>query len=214
MFDGVLPWRNLIMLCAVCLMGPLAGCSSELDPTEPDDAYLIFREALFDKSAEQVWTRLDEDTRAYFEKSHGELEEMEQDIEKYLPQADHRLAKAQSGAILLRASKDGRSLFLNVMTLEGFEKDEAVELGSRVETLELTEDQATARITTRGGQVFYMTRGKDEQWYVMLYKSSEELKKSMAWLEVNKVALRQTIDDLIAEERARREVIIAELMKK
>lgn len=205
-------WGATGLLGLVALFS--TGCSSELDPTEPEDAYLMFRDALFAGNEEAVWGRLDPDTKTFFDTSHGELLEMDGEIDKYLPQADHRLAKRQSGAILLRNVKDGKGLFLHLMTLDKFEHDDAVELGSRVDTVAVSEDQKTAAITTRGGQKFYMTKGEDGQWYVMFYKSSEELKKSMAWVEANKVALRQTVDDLIAEEQKKREAIVAELMMK
>ena len=39
-----------------------------------------------------------------------------------------------------------------------------------------------AKVVTRGGQEFYMTKGDDEQWYVMLLKSSNELQQSMRGL--------------------------------
>lgn len=210
--------RRWPLMCGVVLLGlagvVFSGCSSELDPTEPEDAYLVFRNALFEGNEEAVWGRLDPGTKEFFETSYNELIEMDAEIEKYLPQADHRLARRQSGAILLRDVKDGKGLFLHLMTLDKFEHDDAIELGSRVDTVAVSEDQKSSKVTTRGGQEFYMTKGKNGQWYVMFYKSSEELQKSMAWVEANKVALRQTVDDLIAEEQKKREEIVAELIKK
>ena len=201
-------------MLAFALLISLPSCSSELDPTDPADAYLLFRNAMIAGDGETVWNRLDTRTHEYFEASHTELEEMAESIERYLPQADHRLARRQSGVILLDDVTDGKSFFLEIFTPQELPQGEAYDLGTRVEEIETTEDGAFAKVITRGGQQFYMVRGDDEQWRVMLLKSSEELKTSMAWLDQNKSALRQTVDDLIAEERQRRETVIAELMKR
>ncbi len=198
-----------IMLCALIFA---TGCSGELDPTSPADGYLMFRNAMMAGDGEAVWARLDARTHEYFNASYTELTEMGETIERYLPQSDHRLAKRQSGVMLTEEVSDGKTFFLRIFTPEKLPEDEAYELGSRVDEVEVSEDGTFAKVVTRGGQEFYMTKGDDEQWYVMLLKSSNELQQSMAWLEQNKTALRQTVDDLIAEERARREAIIADLM--
>ena len=59
------------------------GCSSELDPTEPEDAYLMFRDALFAGNEEAVWGRLDPSTKEFFETSHAELQEMDAEIDMF-----------------------------------------------------------------------------------------------------------------------------------
>ncbi len=196
----------------VCVLGTL-GCSSELDPQEPGDAYELFRNAMFDNDSEKVWGRLDKDTHQYFEQSYKELEGMGATIERYLPQADHRLARNQSGVKLLNEVSDGKQLFMRVLTLDQLPKSEAVKLGSDIAEISLNEDETLAKVVTKGGQTFFLSHNKsDGQWYVMLLKSSKELGQAMKWVEDNKVALGQTVDDLIAEERGKREKIIAELM--
>ena len=204
--------RLLLLIGVVGLAFGVSGCSSELDPTDPNDAYIMFRDAMMAGDAEAVWGRLDPQTHEYFEHSHSHLQEMGETIERYLPQADHRLAKRQSGVILLREVDDGKSLFLRVFQPDQLPKEEAFVLGSNVRELALAEDQKTAKVITRSGQEFFLTKGRDGQWYVMLLESSKELNAAMAWVEANKTALGQTVDDLIAEERTRREKVIAELM--
>ncbi len=190
-----------------------SGCSSELDPRNPGDAYLMFRDAMFAGDSDAVWQRVDPETHEFFNKSYVELEGMGETIERYLPQADHRLAKNQSGVKLLKETTDGKSLFVRVFTPEQLPKEEAFKLGSDIAELKMSEDEQFAEVVTKGGQTFFLVHNeKDEQWYVMLLKSSEEMGKAMAWVEANKSALSQTVDDLIAEERTEREKIIAELM--
>lgn len=195
------------------MVGLLAGCSDELDPTNPGDAYLMFRDALFEGDSDKVWQRLDSQTHEYFQQSYVELEEMSKTIERYLPQSDHRLAKSQSGAKLLNEVSDGKTLFIRVFTPKELPNEEAYRLGSDIAEISLSEDESFAKVVTRSNQTFYLSHSKqDDQWYVMFLKSSEELKKAMGWVESNKLALSQTVDDLIAEERTEREKIIGELM--
>lgn len=203
--------KKVVLLCA--MVGLLAGCSDELDPTNPGDAYLMFRDALFEGDSDKVWQRLDSQTHEYFQQSYVELEEMSKTIERYLPQSDHRLAKSQSGAKLLNEVSDGKTLFIRVFTPKELPNEEAYRLGSDIAEISLSEDESFAKVVTRSNQTFYLSHSKqDDQWYVMFLKSSEELKKAMGWVESNKLALSQTVDDLIAEERTEREKIIGELM--
>lgn len=206
-------FRTLVCVGMLACVLSAWGCSSELDPQDPGDAYLMFRDALFSGESDKVWGRLDADTHQYFELSYTELEGMGATIERYLPQADHRLAKSQSGVKLLNEVSDGKTLFIRVLTPDKLPKEEAFKLGSEIAELSLNEDETLAKVVTKGGQTFFLSSNKsDGQWYVMFLKSSEELGNAMKWVEANKVALGQTVDDLIAEERGEREKIISELM--
>jgi hypothetical protein len=194
------------------------GCSDELDPTEAGDAYLMFRDALWSGSAEQVWSLSDEQTHTYFQERYEELVGMDDTIDRYLPLADHRLARRQSGAVLIKEIKDGKGLFLKVFTPDKLPKEDAFRLGLDVEELAVAEDDQNAKVVTRGKQVFYLVKqkgskkGERARWYVKLVQSSEAVPGAFVWLEGNRTALQQTVDDLIAEERQQREAIIAELM--
>lgn len=194
------------------------GCSDELDPTEAGDAYLMFRDALWSGSAEQVWSLSDEQTHTYFQERYEELVGMDDTIDRYLPLADHRLARRQSGAVLIKEIKDGKGLFLKVFTPDKLPKEDAFRLGLDVEELAVAEDDQNAKVVTRGKQVFYLVKqkgskkGERARWHVKLVQSSEAVPGAFVWLEGNRTALQQTVDDLIAEERQQREAIIAELM--
>lgn len=194
------------------------GCSDELDPTEAGDAYLMFRDALWSGSAEQVWALSDDQTHAYFQERYEELVGMDETIDRYLPLADHRLARRQSGAVLIKEIKDGKALFLKVFTPDKLPKEDAFRLGLDVEELAVAEDDQNAKVVTRGKQIFYLVKqkgskkGEPARWYVKLVQSSEAVPGAFVWLEGNRTALQQTVDDLIAEERQQREAIIAELM--
>jgi hypothetical protein len=194
------------------------GCSDELDPTEAGDAYLMFRDALWSGSAEQVWSLSDEQTHTYFQERYEELVGMDDTIDRYLPLADHRLARRQSGAVLIKEIKDGKGLFLKVFTPDKLPKEDAFRLGLDVEELAVAEDDQNAKVVTRGKQIFYLVKqkgskkGERARWYVKLVQSSEAVPGAFVWLEGNRTALQQTVDDLIAEERQQREAIIAELM--
>ena len=202
----------LFPLLALTLALVAFGCSSELDPTDPGDAYTIFRDALFAQQAAGVWDRLDPETHAYFQERYERLVQMNQLIESYLPQTDHRLARSQSGVELLESVSDGRELFDHVFTKATMPDDTAIVFGSGVREIRVSEDGESALVVTRGLQEFVMVQADDEHWHVNLVGSGEFLDTSFGWLTSNEEALSQTVEDLIAEERQKREAIIADLM--
>lgn len=201
-----------LLLTLVALVVTSAGCSSELDPGKPGDAYLLFRDALFAGDAQAVWNRTDEETREHFQVRYEQLVEMGKLINRYLPQTDHRLARRQSGAELTDSVTNGEALFLKVFTPAELPRDEAIRFGSEVHEIQMAEDGNTAVIVTRSEQEFVVVKARDGQWYVNLLESGDVLASSFAWLDQNASALEQTVEDLMAEERRKREAIIAELL--
>lgn len=169
---------------------------------------------MFKGDAKGVWARSDKKTHEYFQKRYERLVEMEKDIKRYLPQADHRIAQRQSGTVMLRDVKSGESLFMKVFEPAKLPKDEAFKLGSDIEAINMSEDKKLAKIITKSKQEYVLTKNEqDKQWYVMLSESVKAVDNKMKWVDQNNSALKQTVDDLIAEERKKRELIISELMK-
>lgn len=211
------PWRvrrRVWVGVALMALMPLfvGACSSELDPGKPEDAYLLFRNALIDGDAERVWERLDPATHQHFEQAHGRLVAMDRLIASYMPLTDHGLARQQSGAELAQSTKDGRALFLKVFQPQNLPKEQAIEVGSAVREIRMSEDGSQAVVVTRGEQEYMLERGKDEQWRVALLSSGDAVKKAFVWLDANEKALEQTVEDLKRSEQRRRETIISELM--
>jgi hypothetical protein len=201
----------VLIIVASAMWG--ASCGGELDPSEPEGAYYIFRDALLEGDVETVWERSDEETHQYFEERYERLVEMDEMIERYLPQTDHRIARQQSGTVLLDEIDGGKALFLKVFEPEGLPDEEAIRIGTDVKELKLAEDDSAAKVVTRAGQEYVLTHQDDtDQWHVMLVRSTETVEAALGWLESNQSALQQTVEDLIAEERQRRETIIADLM--
>lgn len=173
----------------------------------------MFQASLLSGDAKGVWSRVDEDTRSFYQARRDKLEAMGERIVEFLPQADHRLAREQAGVVLTEEVADGEGLFLRVFTPKELPTDQAYALGMDVDELNVAEDGRLAEVKTRGGQVFYLTReSEDAEWYVMLLKSTEQVAGSMKWLDANEEALEQTIKDLLDERREAREEIISELM--
>jgi hypothetical protein len=192
-----------------------AGCGDELDSSEPEGAYYIFRNALLEGDAETVWKRTDSDSRAYFQQRYEHLVEMDQTIERYLPQTDHKIARKQSGTVLLDEVEDGKGLFLKVFQPENLTATEAIRIGSDLDELKVAEDDSAAKVVTRAGQEYLLSHDQQsEEWHVMLVRSTDKVDASFGWLTSNQSALQQTVEDLIAEERKKREAVIAELMDK
>ncbi|MEM1347584.1 MAG: hypothetical protein AAGI01_03445 [Myxococcota bacterium] len=207
-------WRTcFVVLGVMCAV----GCADDKDPRTPEGAYLLFRDALLSENADMLWERCDKETHAYFQGRYEALVRMDATIEEYLPQADHRIARRQSGVVLLDEVKNGRALFDKIFEPAKLPKDQAHMLGSEIKEVRVAEDSATAKVVTRGEQKYILVaqevgEEKTKQWFVKLVQSTAAVKVSMKWLDDNESALTQTVDDLIAEERERRETVIAELM--
>lgn len=208
--------QSLRALLLLMLMSAALGCSSELDPTQPDGAYYLFRDALLAADGEGVWKHSDEATHLYFQERFEHLGEMDKTIDQFLPQTDHRIARQQSGAILLDEIKDGKGLFLKIFQAKNLADNEAIRIGSDIDELTVNKERTAARVMTRAEQVYLLKKSADsEQWHIMLMESetSKSVEKSLGWLGHNESALQQTVEDLVAEQRQEREAIIAELMK-
>lgn len=198
-------------MLALLALAFMAGCAAELDPAKPDGAYHLFRDAVLQGDAEAVWENTDEKTHRYFQEQFEYLVEMDEMIARYLPQTDHRIARSQSGAVLLKEVQDGKGLFLKVFQPDKIPDEEAIRIGSDIDELIIAKDDSGAKVVTRAGQEYVLTRDAEaKRWYVRLPTSVES---SMQWLGQNRSAMQQTVEDLIAEERDRREAIIAELMQ-
>lgn len=206
------PLNLAILLVALLSFVGTFGCSDELDPTAPDDAFYQFRDALLNGDEELMWERASESTHAYFRDRYEQLQAMDRKIERYLPQTDHKVAREQAGTVLLDEVDGPAGLFKRVVAPEKLEATKAQRIGAQIDTIRLSEDEQHAVLVTRSGQQFEMVRGEDDEWYVALAESTNAVDESFAWLENNQSALNQTVDDLIAEERQQREKVIAELM--
>lgn len=200
------------MICIIMsALTVMTGCSGEPDPSNPDDAYEMFRDALFDGDGQQMWIRADDQTHDYFEDRYRRLVQMDELIDRYLPQTDHQLARTQSGAELLDEVESGQELFVQLIEPGDFADSDAVRLGSELSELQMAEDGESAVAVTRGGQEFALALQED-QWHVNLVDSGDFLDETFQWLIQNEDALEQTVQDLIEEERQVREQIISELM--
>lgn len=205
--------RLLRFVLAGMLCIALSSCDENIDPTDPEGAYNLYIKAMFNADAEGVWARLAPSTREYFQTQYEVLVEMDETIRRYLPATDHKIARQQAGSILTEETKDGKGLFLKVFQPGSLKVDEGHVVGSAVDEIKINEDETAAELKTLGGDTIYLAKGENEEWFVMLVRSSTKVTDRMKWLEQNQSALQQTVEDLIAEERKNREAIIAELMK-
>lgn len=200
------------LLCVVAGLLLLPGCSNKLDPREPGEAYLLFRKALQKDDVDAMWKRCSESTHDYFNDRYNELVKMEEKIKKYLPQTDHKLARKQSGTELLEDVENGRDLFEKTVDPKKVAMSEARRLGSLIQAIRVSKDGNTAQVETRSKQKYRLVKGEEDEWYVALADSVDAVDSSFGWLDRNRKALTKTVNDLIEEERKKREEIIAELM--
>ncbi len=201
-----------MLFILLCLTVFNTACSGELDPTKPEDAYTIFRDALFEGDHDTIWQRSDQATHDHFQLRYDQLKQMGVFIDRYLPQTDHRLARRQSGVELIETTKNGRELFEKVFQPKLLSPNHGVIFGSNVREIQLSEDAKAAIIVTRSQQEFPLVLAADGEWYVALVDAGDIVETSFKWIDQNESALQQTVEDLIAEERKKREAIIAELM--
>ena len=201
----------LLMLALGTLL--LSACGDKLDPSDPEGAFNLFKTAMLNGDRDTMWDHMAPSSRDYFDAQLKRLHAMDEKIGRYLPPTDHKVARTQAGSILTDTMITGRQLFDKVVTPSGLPKDEKYLVGLTVEEIKISEDEKTAAILTRGKQkILLQYDEKNDRWDVMFVESFEPLKTAMTWMDANENALNQTIDDLLSEERRKRETILAELM--
>lgn len=191
---------------------PLVGCESKLDPKEPGEAYLLYRKAMLEGDVDGIWERTAPSTKSYFEDRYQQLVKMDEKIEKYLPQTDHQVARKQTGTVLLDEMEGGRDLFEKVAKPGNVTVNQARELGSLIEKIRKSKEGDRAQVVTRSGRKYRLVKGSEGEWYVALVKSMKAVDESFQWLDRNREALTETVNDLLETERKKREKVIAELM--
>lgn len=190
----------------------LTGCNSKLDPEEPDEAYLQYRKSMLEGNVDGIWKRTAPSTKEYFRKRYEQLVKMDEKIETYLPQTDHEVARKQTGTVLLDEVDGPRGFFTKVVEPGNVNVTRARELGSLVKKIRKSKDGERAQVVTRTGRKYRMVKGEDGEWYVALVKSMQAVDESFEWLDRNREALTETVNDLLESEREKREEVIAELM--
>jgi hypothetical protein len=204
--------RLLSVFMALLLLGS-AGCADELDPKQPQGAYLIFRQALFAQDGEAAWDYLDAGTQAVFEDRAKILDSMSQDILRFLPQVDQRLARRQTGAELIKAKQvtDGKALFILLFTPAAVPVTPEIEVGTQISSVEVNDAEDEAIVVTESGQQYRLVLEEDGTWRVSSWRdlAIERTK----WILDNQTALTQTVQDLIAEEKEEVDRIIDFLVK-
>ncbi len=191
--------RYIVGLFLIVVMA--SSCSDELLPEEPEGAYLLWRQALINGDTEGVYNYLDKDTRKLLDERATTLSAMSDDIVRYLPQVDQRLARKQTGAVLLKEKdvQDGRKLFLFLFQPDKLDISPEIEVGTEISDIELNEAGDTAAIKTDGGDQFILVREEDQIWRLSSWKGLCD--KRTQWILDNQSALEQTVQDLITEEQ-------------
>lgn len=203
--------RGKIVVLMLVWLGGLAGCQGEMLPTEPDGAYLLFRQAVLSGDSKTAYEFLDHDTKALFDERVVALNDMQDRIDRFLPQVDQRLARQQTGVVLLKKNKldSGNALFLMLFTPDKLEVTPEIEVGSEISDLEVSEDGKEAILVTYSGQQYRLvlegTEWRVSSWAALAAKRTQ-------WILDNRTALEQTVQDLIAEEKEEVDRVIAFLI--
>jgi hypothetical protein len=193
--------------------GVLSGCSDELDPTQPEGAYRIFRQGLLAGEADNVWECLDASTKGVFDERASTLTAMSDDIVRFLPTVDQKLARRQTGVEVLstKGVSGGKSLFALLFVPGAVSVTPEIEVGMLVSSVELSTSKTEAIVVTQAGQQFRLAKEDDGHWRVSSWREFAVARTK--WVLDNQTALQQTVEDLIAEEKEEVERIIDFLVK-
>lgn len=201
--------------CGVCLAGALllaTGCAEELSPQEPRGAYLLFRQAVLSGDAAQVYAFMDKDTRKVFDDRYQTLNAMDEQILRFLPQVDQKLARQQTGVVFLKERKitSGEELFKAVFQAKQLEVTPEIEVGTEVSDVEVNAEESEAAVVTYSGQVYRLVKEDDGLWRVASWQ--ELVTSKTGWVQGNQTALEQTVSDLINEESAEVDKVIEHIL--
>ena len=204
--------RTLLM---VCLVSALVGCQGELLPQEADGAYLLFRQGLLAGDTDAVYGFLSEDTKQVFDDRVKTLQDMSEQIVRFLPQVDQKLARSQTGVELLKKHdiKDGADLFKILYQDKAIEVSDGLEVGSGIRFpggVEFNEEETEAVIVTWANDQFHLVLEEDGIWRVASWK--DDARDKTAWILSNQESLEKTIQDLISEEKKEIDTVIKYLL--
>lgn len=179
----------------------VAGCQEEYRPDNPEGAYMLWRQALLSGDTAGVYGLLDEDTHAVLDERVEVMRVMSEDIVRYLPQVDQKLARRQTGVVLLNEHdiETGADLFQALFMPDKLEVTPSIEVGTEISEMTLNEAGDEAVIVVYSSQQFLMRRGQDGQWRVSSWRTL--CLERTQWILDNRGALEQTVQDLINEEK-------------
>ncbi len=203
------PLKFSLLLCALCA---LSACADELLPQEPDGAYLLWRQALISGDADGVYDLLDKDTKAIFDERVAVFDTMSDDIVRYLPQVDQKLARQQTGVVLQldKEIQDGRALFKAIFDPGKLEVTPGLEVGTEISDLTINETGNEAAVVVYSGQQFVLRKEEDGIWRMASWRALSI--ERTQWILDNRDALEQTVQDLINEEKEETDAIIKFLL--
>ncbi len=211
--------RLSTFIMSILLSSIFLGCGEKLETSDPEGTYNLYRNALFEGDSEKIYVLLAPESIAYFDDEFARLERMDETIAKYLPITDHKLARRQAGSILTDEVKDGHGLFLKIFKPSSMELSKSsrwnqspYEVGAIVDEIQVSEDGKAAKLTTKAKEEYHFEKTEKGVWKLQLVQSAKAFQDATQWMRKNERSLQQTIDDLIEEERTKRETIIAELM--
>jgi hypothetical protein len=190
----------------------LVSCSEEVVETEPEGAYIIWRQALFDGDEGRVYEQLDAQTKRVFQERFERLLLMSQDIQRYLPQADQKLAREQTGVVMLsrHGIKDGEGLFRALVELDKLEVSPEIEVGTEVSEVEINESGTEAAVVVYAGQQFVLRKEEEGRWRIASWH--QLCSERTQWILDNSQVLEQTVQDLINEEKEETDAVIKYLL--
>lgn len=184
------------ILCTGALLAAVAAaaCGSEPGPTEPEGAYLAFRQALLSGRPPELWSWISEDTKQIYRDALVDLDALSESV-RLLSPADRAVAYERTAVRLADVVDSGEELFDELIRLENLVGDDRYAMGTEIEEIQVTESEERATVTTVAGQTFELVREEDGIWRVSSLQG-------FAREQLENIAESVTAVDILAAESA------------
>lgn len=200
---------RVVALALVALA--LVACQEDYKNDDAVGGYMIFRKALLAGDADGVWASLDSNTHKIFDEQVVQLKTMSEQIDRFLPLVDQKLARKQTGVVLLKEHniQTGQDLFKFTFKPDKLTVTPEIKVGSEVSDVQYNDANTEAAIVTYGGQEYRLVQ-EDGQWRVASW--NELITERLKWVNSNTDALNKTVEDLAKEEREQVDKVISYLL--
>ena len=160
--------RYLINPIAVFVIISLwIGCSKNMDPATPEGAFNLLVDALQNNNKDQLYDLCSQETKDYFNKLFQTILDKKSLIEKYFPEEYHSAQLQAIGWDYAQKAKDGKELFMLLVSMEKIRTGTAVEVGLTHSSPDIQDNRAL--IKTDAGEEFTFIKESDGKWRTDMY---------------------------------------------
>ncbi|MCA9519692.1 MAG: hypothetical protein KC609_01910 [Myxococcales bacterium] len=152
-------WFTVWLVLGVFLV---EGCSKNLDPKTPEGAFGLFVLALKQKDKGKVWDLSSRSVRQYFDDLYKKIKHKAMLIRNHYPDDIRDAELARIGYAWVKDAKNGKDLFLQLVSFKAIRSGTAVDIGLSHKPPEIVDGAATFR--TAAGETFVFRKETDGVW--------------------------------------------------